>query len=126
MSRLTGLPIEEISQDRLGIARRYASRWHVTVLLKGAFTVIAAPDGRATIVPFANPLLASAGSGDVLAGAVVGLLAQGLTAYDAALCGAYLHGLTGSLRRRQIGAAGLLAGDLLPLLPVALRKVRGF
>jgi len=126
MSRLTGLPIEEISQDRLGIARRYASRWHVTVLLKGAFTVIAAPDGRATIVPFANPLLASAGSGDVLAGAVVGLLAQGLTAYDAALCGAYLHGLAGSLRRRQIGAAGLLAGDLLPLLPVALRKVRGF
>ncbi len=125
MARLTGLSLDEIARDRLGTARRYAGEWRVTVLLKGAFTVIAAPDGRATIVPFANPLLASAGSGDVLAGAVVGLLAQGLPAYEAAICAAYLHGLAGALRRQEIGLAGLLASDLLPLLPLAMRQVRG-
>jgi hydroxyethylthiazole kinase-like uncharacterized protein yjeF len=125
MARLTGVGLAEIAQDRLGLARRQAASWRVTVLLKGAYSVVAAPDGRATIIPFANPLLSSAGSGDVLAGAVVGLLAQGLSAYDAAVCAAYLHGLAGALRRQEIGAAGLLAGDLLPLLPVAMRQVRG-
>jgi hydroxyethylthiazole kinase-like uncharacterized protein yjeF len=125
MARLMGSTIEEVQADRLGVARAQAAKWGVTVLLKGAYTVVAAADGRATIIPYANALLASAGSGDVLAGAVVGLLAQGLSGYDAAVCGAYLHALAGALRREEIGSAGLLASDLLPLLPQALRAVRG-
>jgi len=125
MARLTGKTIAEVQGDRVGIARAQAAQWGVTVLLKGAHSIVAAPDGRATIIPYANALMASAGTGDVLAGAVVGLMAQGLSAYHAAICGAYLHSLAGEYRRREIGAAGLLAGDLLPLLPRALRALRG-
>ncbi|NLD73223.1 MAG: NAD(P)H-hydrate dehydratase [Chloroflexi bacterium] len=125
MARLTGKTIAEVQGDRVGIARAQAAQWGVTVLLKGAHSIVAAPDGRATIIPYANALMASAGTGDVLAGAVVGLMAQGLSAYHAAICGAYLHSLAGEYRRRDIGAAGLLAGDLLPLLPRALRALRG-
>ena len=80
MSRLTGMTVDEIERDRLAAARDAAQRWGQVVVLKGAETVVASPDGRAAISPFANPALASAGTGDVLAGAVVGLLAQGLDA----------------------------------------------
>jgi len=75
------------------------------------------------INPFANPGLATAGSGDVLAGAIVGFLAQGLTPFAAAVVGAYLHGLAGELVRNELGPAGMVAGDLLPALPRALRRV---
>ena len=80
LSRLTGLPVEEIQSDRLAVARGYAGEWGVTVVLKGANTVVAPPDGRARLSPFANPGLASGGTGDVLAGAIAGLIAQGLEA----------------------------------------------
>ncbi|MBM4467707.1 MAG: NAD(P)H-hydrate dehydratase, partial [Chloroflexi bacterium] len=93
MSRLTGLAVREIEADRLGVARQMAEKWNQVVLLKGAYTVIADPGGRVIINPFANPGLATAGSGDVLAGAIVGFLAQGLAPFDAALAGAYVHGL---------------------------------
>jgi NAD(P)H-hydrate epimerase len=72
------------------------------------------------VLPFANPVLAQAGSGDVLAGAIVGLLGQGLLPFDAALCGAYVHGLAGEIARRDIGAAGVAASDVLARLPQAL------
>ncbi|MDP2673550.1 MAG: NAD(P)H-hydrate dehydratase, partial [Dehalococcoidia bacterium] len=78
LSRLAGLPVEEIQSDRLAVARGYAGEWGVVVVLKGANTVVTAPDGRARLSPFANPGLASGGTGDVLAGAIAGLIAQGL------------------------------------------------
>ena len=125
MARLLGRSTAEVQADRMATARDAARKWGCVVALKGAYTIVAAPDGRATVIPFANALLSTAGSGDVLAGAIVGLLAQGADAYAAAICGAYLHGLAGELRAAEIGTAGMLAGDLLPLLPVARRRLQG-
>jgi NAD(P)H-hydrate epimerase len=120
MARLTGLSLKEIEADRERVAIEWAVHWGHAVVLKGAFTVIAAPDGRSIILPFANPALATAGSGDVLAGTIAAMRAQGLAGYDAALCGAYLHGAAGEVARREIGSAGVLAGDLLTRLPQVL------
>jgi hydroxyethylthiazole kinase-like uncharacterized protein yjeF len=125
LSRLTGLSMEEIQSDRLVVARRCAREWSVIVVLKGANTVVAAPDGRARLSPFANPGLASGGTGDVLAGAIAGLMAQGLEPYDAASLGVYLHGLAGERVREELGSAGMVAGDLLPALPRAIKELRG-
>lgn len=113
-----------LDQDRIGTACKMAAEWGHIVLLKGAFTVIAHPDGQAVVLPFANPALATAGSGDVLAGALVGLLAQGLGPFEAALCGAYLHGLAGEMARRDIGDAGAVASDALARLPAAIQQLR--
>jgi NAD(P)H-hydrate epimerase len=124
MSRLTGLTVREIEADRLGVARLMAEKWQQVVILKGAYTVIADPEGRVVINPFANPGLATAGSGDVLAGAIVGFLAQGLAPFDAALAGAYVHGLAGELVRKELGGAGMVAGDLLPVLPRVIKLLR--
>ena len=124
MARLTHLSAEEIQRDRLGAARDAARRWGQVVVLKGAYTVVAAPEGEVTVIPFANAALATAGTGDVLAGAIVAFLAQGLAPRDAAVCGAYLHGLAGEIWSRQTARAGMLAGDLLPLLPKALEALR--
>ena len=113
-----------LDQDRVGIARARAAEWGHIVILKGAFTVVAQPEGHVVVLPFANPALATAGSGDVLAGAIVGLLAQGLRPFEAAICGAYLHGLAGEFARREIGDAGAVAGDVLARLPAAIRQLR--
>ncbi len=125
MARLLDTDSGAVQEDRLKVAQRAATQWGCTVVLKGAHTVVAAPDGATSVIPFANPLLASAGTGDVLAGAIVGCLAQGLASYEAAVCGAYLHGLAGELARVKLGDAGLLASDLLPLLPEAMKRLRG-
>jgi len=121
MSRLTGLTVREIEADRLGVARQMAEKWQQIVVLKGAYTAIADPEGRVVINPFANPGLATAGSGDVLAGAIVGFLAQGLAPFDAALVGTYVHGLAGELVRKELGGTGMVAGDLLPVLPKTIK-----
>ncbi|HPD40775.1 MAG TPA: NAD(P)H-hydrate dehydratase [Anaerolineae bacterium] len=123
MARLTGEDTAALQADRQETARRYAAAWGHVVLLKGAFTVVAAPDGRAVLLPFANPGLASAGTGDVLAGVIVALRAQGLGAFEAAGAGAYLHGLAGELAREQFGAAGMAAGDVARALPEAFRRL---
>jgi len=120
MARLMGCSIEELPSDRVALATQKASEWNCIVVLKGAFTVVASPTGEVWVLPFATAALSTAGSGDVLAGAIAGLLAQGLAPDDAALCGAYLHGYAGLLAERSIGRAGTIAGDLLPLLPDAL------
>ncbi|MCS6964910.1 MAG: NAD(P)H-hydrate dehydratase [Thermoflexus sp.] len=125
MARLTGLDKEAIDRDRLEVAVQFAQNWGHVVVLKGAFTVVAAPDGRARVMPFANPAMATAGTGDVLAGAIAGLRAQGLAPFEAATLGAYLHGLAGERARQEIGATGVTAGDLIPRLPGALRALSG-
>ncbi len=126
MARLMGREASprDIQADREGVASRMARAWGMVVVLKGAFTVVAAPDGRVVVLPFANPGLATAGSGDVLAGAIVGLRAQGMGAFEAAVAGAYVHGLAGELARTELGDMGVVAGDLPPRLPLALQKVR--
>jgi NAD(P)H-hydrate epimerase len=125
MARLIGGAIKEVQVQRLRLAGEMATRWGQVVLLKGAHTVVAAPDGRVMVMPFANPALAKAGSGDVLAGTIVGLRAQGLAAFEAAVAGAYLHGLAGELARDSMGMTAVIAGDLVGFLPMAIREVSG-
>jgi len=124
MARLADLPIEEVQLDRLRVAREAAARWQKTVVLKGAYTVVANPDGGAKINPVANPGLASAGTGDVLSGAIAGLLAQGLSPPAAAACGVYLHGAAGEIVKAELGDAGMVASDLLPALPAAIKRIK--
>lgn len=124
MSTLTGAPTAEIQSDRTAAALEWAARWGVVVVLKGAHTVVATPEGMCRISPFANPGLASGGTGDVLTGVVAGLLAQGISPEDASCCGVYLHGAAGEAVRTEMGDAGTLAGDLLPALPRVMRQVR--
>ncbi len=123
MGRLTGLTASEVNARRIENARRYAAEWGHIVLLKGPHTVIASPDGRTAVLPFATAVLATAGSGDVLAGAIVAMLAQGLPAFEAAIVGAYLHGHTGMLIERSTGPAGTVAGDLPGRFPEALGQL---
>lgn len=114
MSVLTGLSKEEIQEDRQTVAARYAKEWGHVVVLKGAFTLIASPDGRVTMIPVASPALARAGTGDVLAGLIVGLRAQGLDAFDAAVAGAWIHAQAGLYAADDLGTtASVLAGDVL-------------
>jgi NAD(P)H-hydrate epimerase len=124
MARLCGCSTGEVQADRIGIARAKAAEWNAVIVLKGAYTVVAAPEDRVVVLPFANPALATAGSGDVLAGAIVGALAQGMAPFEAAVAGGYLHGLAGELARQEMGDAGVVAGDLLGRLPLAMRQLR--
>ncbi|HSM55743.1 MAG TPA: NAD(P)H-hydrate dehydratase [Candidatus Sulfomarinibacteraceae bacterium] len=118
MARLAGMGLGDIKeQDRVALAREKAAAWNQVVLLKGAFTVVAAPDGRCRLLPFANPLLSAAGSGDVLSGVIVALSGQGLDPFDAAVLGAYLHAAAGELARAEWGDAGLLSGEIADWVP---------
>ncbi len=123
MARLTGWTVPEIQADRLATARTFARQWRAVVVLKGANTVVAAPDGRVWLSPFANPALATAGTGDVLAGAVAGLIGQGLEPAEAAACAVFLHGMAGDAARGDLGPAGVMASDLLPELPRAIKSL---
>jgi hydroxyethylthiazole kinase-like uncharacterized protein yjeF len=125
MSALTGLPTETIQRDRTGTAIKFARKWNAVVVLKGAFTVAAAPDGRCAIEPFATPALARAGTGDVLAGILGGLVAQGAESWEAAVLGAYLHGRAGELAAEQAGATdSVLARDVAANLPPSIAELR--
>ncbi len=121
MTRLTEM---DARSDRIAVARRSAASWNKTVILKGAFTVVAAPDGNSMLSPYSNPGLATAGTGDVLAGAIVGLLSQGVPLADAASLGVYLHGEAGERVRSALGDTGMLASDLLPQLPKVIQNLR--
>lgn len=118
MAILTGLEVGEIQKDRIAVAETYAETWGHVVVLKGANTVIAEPGGRTAVVPVANPALARAGTGDVLAGIITGLRAQGLGAFESAVSGSWIHAQSGLLSARRMGTStAVLAGDLLDSLP---------
>ncbi len=124
MAVLTGLQRAEIQADRMGVAERYAREWGHVVVLKGAVTVVASPDGRTAVVPVATPALARAGTGDVLAGIIVGLRAQGVPAWEAASAGAWLHAQAGLTAWQEMGtSASVLAGDVGRALPAVLRAL---
>jgi hydroxyethylthiazole kinase-like uncharacterized protein yjeF len=109
--------------ERAAAATGAARSWRQVVVLKGAGTVIAAPDGAIAVAPFEDPALATAGSGDVLAGTIGGLLAQGRSPWDAARLGVYLHGMAGEAVREALGDSGAVASDLLVQLPLARRRL---
>ena len=124
MAILTGLSKDDIQSDRIGTAERFAKEWGHVVVLKGAFTVIAEPGGQTAIIPVASPALARAGTGDVLAGIILGLRAQGVDGFQAAAAGAWLHAHAGLLAAAGYGTtASVLAGDLIEFLPEVLAEL---
>jgi NAD(P)H-hydrate epimerase len=123
MARLMKTTVTDIQGRRLDVAKECAARFGCVVVLKGAHSVVAAPDGRASLSPFANPLLATAGSGDVLSGMIGGYLAQGVEPFAAACLGVYLHGAAGEALRTEYGDAGLLAGEIAARLPGVVKDV---
>ena len=124
MATLTGLSTAEVQKDRVAVTREYSAKWNVCLVLKGANTVIGQPDGMVRVAPFANPGMASGGTGDVLSGIIGGLMAQGLPPAVAAGCGVYLHGEAGEKTVSRLGNTGAAASDLLPEIPAAVRRVR--
>jgi ADP-dependent NAD(P)H-hydrate dehydratase / NAD(P)H-hydrate epimerase len=125
MARLCQVEVGEVVARRWELARARAAEWRCVILLKGPYTVVAHPDGWLGVLPIATPALATAGSGDVLAGTIGGLLAQGVEPLAAACVAAWLHGSAGLACEREIGPAGVVASDLLVHLPVLLRELHG-
>ena len=129
MARLVGsdtlIDVGEVQGNRLGLAQDRAAAWGATLVLKGANTIVAEQDGRASVSAIANAALATAGSGDVLAGAIGGLLAQGMSTFDASRLAVYLHGNGGERAARARGSAGTTASDVLEYLALAGRSLAG-
>ena len=124
MSILCGLTREEIQFRRSEVALEFAARWGHVVVLKGAFTVVAAPDGRLGLIPAATSALAHAGTGDVLAGMITGLRAQGIEPFEAALAGSWMHAQAGLTALEHLGhEAAVLAGDVAAAIPEVLALV---
>ncbi|MCY3914844.1 MAG: NAD(P)H-hydrate dehydratase [Chloroflexi bacterium] len=117
LARLTSSSAHEINADRWRVARQCAEAWSVILLLKGAHTLVAAPDGRLSVIPFKTDALSTAGTGDVLAGLIAGLRAQGLSAFDSACLGAYAHASAGVIAAEVVGSSrSVIAGDVLSSL----------
>ncbi len=121
--RLLGIPTPEVQADRVGAVRELARRFGCAVILKGAGTLVTAPGEPVWLVPVGNPGMATAGTGDVLAGVVGAFLARGMRAVDAALAGAWVHGVSGDLTAARRGAEGMTAGDLVGALPDAMKRL---
>jgi hydroxyethylthiazole kinase-like uncharacterized protein yjeF len=119
MARLVGLTADEVNQDRIYIARQAAIEWGSIIILKGARTVVAFPDGEVYINSSGNAGMATGGAGDVLTGVIAGLIGQGLSSHEAALAGVYIHGLAGDIVARS-GMIGMIASDIIKALPAAI------
>jgi hydroxyethylthiazole kinase-like uncharacterized protein yjeF len=123
MARLTGLSVEQIQEDRIGVARRYAKEHQTYVVLKGDHTVVAEPDGKMWINNTGNPGMSTGGTGDILTGMIAGIIAQHPDDIARAVIAAvHLHGLAGDVARDELGEASMIATDLLGALPEAFRK----
>ncbi|MBA3013918.1 MAG: NAD(P)H-hydrate dehydratase [Proteobacteria bacterium] len=123
MARLTGLSVMEIQGDRIQVAADYAQSKGAVVVLKGAATVIAGPDGRVAINSSGNPGMAAGGMGDVLAGVIGSLLSQGLTAWDAACLGVLVHGMAADRLVRTRSYGGFLASEVAAELPAVFQEI---
>lgn len=124
MAALMGLSVDAVERYRVDAAREVAQSWRAVLVLKGAHTVVATPDGEAFLNPTGNPGLATGGTGDVLTGLLTALLAQGMSPAGAAVAAVHLHGLAGDLAAKDIGPVGLVAGDVARRLPQAFREVQ--
>jgi NAD(P)H-hydrate epimerase len=124
MARLSGMSTKAVQQDRIRSARDFAGKNRVHLVLKGARTVVAHPDGRVHVNPTGNPGMATGGTGDVLTGAIAGLIAQGMDPESATTAGVYLHGAAADRQAARYATVGFLAGDLLEALPEAMEDVR--
>jgi NAD(P)H-hydrate epimerase len=123
MSRLLGTQISDIQSNRVAVAKQTASDWNTVVVLKGARTVVASPEGDIWINRSGNNGMSTAGAGDILTGTIIGLIGQGLSVMDAAICGVHLHGVAGDIAAREIAPIGYLATDIQDRLPAARNSV---
>jgi ADP-dependent NAD(P)H-hydrate dehydratase / NAD(P)H-hydrate epimerase len=123
MARLAGCSVPEVEADRIGTAREFATRFKVCLILKGARSIIAAPDGSVAINGSGNPGMATGGMGDVLTGVVTSLVGQGYAPFDACMLGAFVHGYAADLLVQQKGTQGMNATDVQEMLPGALRRL---
>lgn len=121
-ARLLGCSVETVKENPLKLARDFALTYDVTLVLKDATTIVADKDGTLFLCPAANSGMATAGSGDVLSGIITGLLAQGASATDAAVCGVYLHACAGKIAKDTLGEYGMTAEDILSALPHAFKN----
>jgi len=126
MARLMGADTAGVQSDRIGAAKSFAEEYGITVVLKGAGTVIAGPDGKISINPTGNSGMATAGSGDVLAGMVVSLLGQDVQPYEAAVAAAYIHGLAGDQAAADKGACSMTASDISERIGAELMAIQGY
>ncbi|MEA2628295.1 MAG: ADP-dependent NAD(P)H-hydrate dehydratase / NAD(P)H-hydrate epimerase, partial [Chloroflexota bacterium] len=124
MARLTGKTVQAIAADRPGAARKAAKEWGAVIVLKGARTLVAHPDGRCSEDPHEVPALATGGTGDVLSGIIGGLIAQGSDPFAAAVTGVYIHAAAGRRISQRLGDSGLLASDLLLEIPLVMNVLR--
>ncbi len=122
-SRLTGLSVRAITENRIELAREYSRLWKVVIHLKGSPSLTAAPDGRAFVNSTGNEGMATGGSGDVLTGIIAALLGGGMAPLEAAWAGGFIHGRAGDVARKTVGARSLIAGDIISHLPTALRNL---
>jgi ADP-dependent NAD(P)H-hydrate dehydratase / NAD(P)H-hydrate epimerase len=122
MARLAGVSSSDVQADRPGTARTFAQKFNVILVLKGAQTLIALPDGRLFLCPAGNPGMATGGMGDVLTGMIAGLAAQGFSLENAALAGVFIHGRCGDVLADKIGGFGFLAGDMIQTIPEIIHR----
>jgi NAD(P)H-hydrate epimerase len=122
MSRLTGTSIEEVQDDRIWVAKKFAQEYGVVLVLKGSRTIIAEPNGNIYINSTGNPGMASGGTGDVLTGMITGLVAQGYTISEASRLGVFLHGYIADEITEQRGEMGLTAIDIINRIPLTLKE----
>lgn len=123
MARMLGVGVSEVQRDRLETARAFAIRYRTHVVLKGAHSVIATPEGRAFLNPTGNPGMASGGTGDVLTGMLGAFLARGLDAEAALQSSVYLHGSAGDIAAERVGEESLIARDVIAAIPEAFRRL---
>jgi NAD(P)H-hydrate epimerase len=123
MARLLNLSSRDIQENRIEAVQKTAQTYRANILLKGDRTLISDPEGNIFINPTGNPGMATAGSGDVLAGLIAGFVAQGLSVNQAACAGAYIHGLAGDMAAQESGELALIAGDILKWMPTAINQV---
>jgi len=124
MSRLINKDAGYIKNNRLIVAKKFSRDYNAVVLLKGAGTVVTGPDGKYYINTTGNPGMATAGSGDVLSGIIAGFISQGLSMFNAARLGVYIHGLAGDIAAEDKGEIGLIAGDILENIPYAIKEMQ--
>lgn len=122
MARLTGLRKSNIEKNREEIARKFAKKYQCVLVLKGHRTIVASPDGKTYLNKTGNPGMATAGSGDVLTGMIAAFLAQGLSAFEAAKWGVYLHGKASDLAAKAKGKISLIASDIVDFIPKVFKK----
>ena len=123
MALLTGTNVKQVQSDRIGTSSEFAQKYGTVVVLKGSRTVVAYPDGRVLINTTGNAGMATAGAGDVLTGIIAGIIAQGVQAGNASAMGVCLHGIAGDAAAEVTGMHGLVAGDIVDILPAAIKEI---